>query len=73
MGKRVIAAESLDGGSPLYFAGYEDCGTTWTCRWTDKRAHALWFDALEAEVEVRLLQPYFTRQRWILSPTPLDA
>jgi hypothetical protein len=73
MGKRVITAANLDGAPPVFFAGYDDHGDIWTCRWTDRRTHARWFDPLEAEIELVLLRPHLTEQRWVLLPTPLEG
>ncbi len=72
MGKRVIAAANLDGAPPVYFAGYDDRADIWACRWTDRRTHAQWFDPFEAEIELGLLRPHLTEQRWILLPMPLE-
>ncbi len=73
MAKRVIAAICPDRSlPPLFLLGFCDDGARWTCRWTQSREYARWFDADEAEIEAQLLDPYLSMQR-ILSAEPVSA
>jgi hypothetical protein len=73
MRKRVIEVAADDGrGQPLYFLGFRDRGDSWDCLWTPSRALARWFDADEAETEIRLVMPFVAPQR-VVSAQPIAA
>ncbi|MDO9710607.1 hypothetical protein [Paracraurococcus lichenis] len=73
MAKRVIETVGTDGVTPpLYFLGYRDHGQGWECLWTPSRTRARFFDADEAEIEIRLIAP-FVEPRRILSAQPVLA
>ena len=73
MRKQVIEVASADGSSgPVYFLGFRDRGDRWECLWTPSRVLARWFDADEAETEIRLLVPFVEPQR-VVTAQPVAA
>ncbi|TCZ59726.1 hypothetical protein [Roseicella aquatilis] len=66
MRKQVIEVASTDGSEPpLYFLGYGDHIDGWEPLWTPSRAKARWFDADEAEIEIRLLASFLEPRRTV--------